>query len=163
MGSLNIRIISPNGKMTRKKIRLGIMRVLTHHNVSAKCFQSRHQSSSDSFIHVSSIATAGCLDLFRKKLLNNEIVNLCAHKTMVGIYRVTDDRLATYIERGVDENTTTCEAKCLNLLPMFKESFDPLYLVRDTHYNNGNCLAAEAIFDLLRDLELFSESESIRN
>lgn len=53
--------------------------------------------------------------------------------------------------------------KCLDLLPVFKERSDPLYLVRDTHYNdNGNRLAAEAIFDLLRDLALFPGPETKR-
>lgn len=66
-------------------------------------------------------------------------------------------------QRFLIDHCAEYNIKCLDLLPIFKERSYPLYLIRDTHYNdNGNRLAAEAIFDLLRDLALFSGPETKR-
>ena len=58
------------------------------------------------------------------------------------------------------EHCAQSERKCLDLFPVFRAQSESQYLLRDTHYNDtGNRLAAETIFELLRTLRPFSETE----
>jgi hypothetical protein len=53
-------------------------------------------------------------------------------------------------QRFLMQECSTRELHCVDLLPLFRARAEPLYLIRDTHYNDtGNRLAAEALYDKL--------------